>query len=36
MKFLYYVYIYINVAFERQILICRKVYNILKETSIQY
>lgn len=36
MKFLYYVYIYINVAFDRQILICRKVYNILKETSIQY
>lgn len=27
---------YINVAFDRQILICRKVYNILKETSIQY
>lgn len=29
-----YVYLYINVAFDRQILICGKIYNILKEISI--
>lgn len=30
-----YVYLYINVAFDRQILIGGKIYNILKEISIQ-